>query len=151
MNALLQPIRAPLIPSLTPPIGNANWLSSLPRSGLLFKCGVSGIDTIGLLITEFWAQCPVAHRSIYSADGTAWYDAEDIITNIEASESLNDGGELGGSVAKGYFQYLDGTDEAIMRRAYRWAGVAWPVVLEFATEGGDYITTEDSSNLGYEV
>jgi len=98
----------------------------LTRTGLLFFARPPGMtDSIGLLITEFWAQCPIAHRSIYSADGTSWYAAETIITNIEASEFLNDGGELGGSAAKGYFQYLDGTDEAILRRAYRWAEIPY--------------------------
>jgi len=88
------------------------YTNVLPRTGLLFFAKAPGlVDSIGLPIAEFWAQCPVAHRSIYSADGTAWYDAATIITNIEASAELNNGGELGGSPANGYFQYLDGTAE----------------------------------------
>lgn len=109
-------------------------------------------DSIGLSVAEFWAQCPVAHRSIYSADGTSWYDAATIITNIEESEFLNNGGELGGSVAKGYFQYLDGTDEAILRRAYRWAGIAYPELPDsFAAlteEQFNALTEEQFNALG---
>jgi len=108
------------------------YANVLPRTGLIFLARPPTMtDSIGLLITEFWAQCPVAHRSIYSADGTSWYASETIITNIKASAELNDGGELGGSAAKGYFQYLDGTDETILRRAYRWAGIVYPENNQF--------------------
>jgi len=102
--------------------------SVLPRDGLvaafLLKNGM--IDSIGLSISEFYAACPVAHRSIYSADGSAFYDTATIITNIEASAELNDGGELVGSVAKGYAQYADGTEDSVMLRAYRFFNVAYP-------------------------
>lgn len=108
------PIDSPIVSPITGPWGHGQ--SGVPGDPIFLALERDGFeDSIGLSVAEFWAQCPVAHRSIYSADGTSWYDAATIITNIEESEFLNNGGELGGSVAKGYFQYLDGTDEAILR------------------------------------
>jgi hypothetical protein len=116
----------------------------LPRSGLLFYAKAPGmVDIIGLSVSDYLL-VPAEHRSIYFVDETTMRAAETIITNIEASEFLNDGGELGGSVAKGYFQYLDGTAEAILRRAYRWAGVAYPASL-FGPTWAEPGTWDDNS------
>jgi len=74
------------------------------------------VDTIGLSVSDY-ASVPAEHRSIYFSDESTMRSIEDIITNIEASEYLNDGGELVGTEAKGYTQYADGTD---MTKAYRY-------------------------------
>jgi len=103
--------------------------NTLPRTGLDWYAKAPGmVDIIGLSVSEFYAACPVAHRSIYSADGSVFYDAATIIANIEASAELNDGGELVGSVAKGYAQYADGTVESVLRKAYRYFGISYPDV-----------------------
>jgi len=99
--------------------------TNFPRTGLIWYAP-HGVDIIGLSIAELWAACPVEHRTIYSADGSAFYDAATIITNIEASAELNNGGELVGNTTKGYAQYEDGTAESVLRRAYRYFGEIWP-------------------------
>lgn len=107
------------------------------RAVALNESGIPG-DSIGLwlvkdglqdfigLSTADYLLVPAAHRSIYFVDETEMRTAEDIITNIEASADLNNGGELVGSPAKGYAQYAGGTDESVLRRAYRYFGIAWP-------------------------
>jgi len=120
--------------------GNGN---RLPRTGLLMYVR-NGVAIIGLSISEFWAACPVAHRSIYSADGSAFYDAATIITNIEASAELNDGGELVGTEAKGYAQYDNGTSENVLRRAYRYLGAVYP---EPSTGFENYTDEDNYTNI----
>jgi len=95
--------------------------NGLVRIGLIWYAP-HGIDTIGLSIAEFWAACPTEHRTLYSADGSEWYDVATIITNIEASAELNNGGELVGSATKGYAQFADGTAESVLLRAYSYLG-----------------------------
>jgi len=107
---------------------------------------VDGVDIIGESISEFWAACPVAHRSLYSEDGTAFYDDATIIANIEASPYLNDGGELIGDSTKGYVQYPDGTAEAVLRKAYRWFGLAYIVSVIF---GGEQVTFGGDSAVSF--
>lgn len=98
----------------------------LPRTGLIFyaKAPVM-VDSIGLSAAALWAALPTTHRSIYLVDENTLRSAETIIANIEASDYLNDGGELTGSVTKGYAQYEDGTSEAVLRRAYRYFGLGY--------------------------
>jgi len=107
---------------LTKVIGNGN---RLPRTGLIFYAKTPDlVDSIGLSIsdkssvrTEIWA--------LLFDENDDPYSDEQRVTNIEASEYLNNGLELGGSSAKGYFLYLEGTSETILRKAYRWAGVVF--------------------------
>ena len=96
--------------------------NTIPKNGLIFKALLKNglVDSIGLSIAEFWVVCPVEHRTLYSADGSEWYDAATIITNIEASEYLNDGGELIGNSVVGYAQYEDGTSVAILNKALKY-------------------------------
>lgn len=84
------------------------------------------VDTIGLSISEFYTACPVAHRSIYSLNGSAFYSVATVIANIEDSVELNDGGELVGTATKGYAQYIDGAISDVLMRAYRYFGIAYP-------------------------
>lgn len=137
--------------SLNLQMGNGGG-NRFPRTGLIWT---GPVDTIGLSANALWAALPAEHRSIYFSDpedDETMLDVETIITNIEESEFLNNGGELGGSVAKGYFQYLDGTDEAILRRAYRWAGIGYPELPDsFAAlteEQFNALTEEQFNALG---
>jgi len=82
-------------------------------------------DTIGLSVSDYLS-VPAEHRSIYFSDESTMRDIEDIITNIEASEYLNDGGELVGTEERGYAQYADGTD---MTAAYRYFRITLSDVL----------------------
>lgn len=123
----------------------------LPRTGLIWT---GPVDTIGLSANALWAALPAEHRSIYFSDpedDETMLDVETIITNIEASEYLNDGGELVGN-EQNKAQYEDGTDEAILRRAYRWAGVAYPELPDsFAAlteEQFNALTEEQLNALG---
>lgn len=104
----------------------------LSKIGLIYYAPISNgmIDTIGLSAAALWAALPATHRSIYLVDENTLRSAEAIITNIEASDYLNDGGELVGSEAKGYAQYEAGTSEAVLRRAYRYFGVEFPTLAD---------------------
>jgi len=118
----------------------------IPPTGLIRHAPYPGlVDTIGLSIAEFWAACPVEHRTLYSADGSEFYDDATIIANIEASAELNNGGELVGNETEGYAQYADGTAESVLRRAYSYLGVVYAVVVVFGGEsvtfGGDPAVT----------
>jgi hypothetical protein len=95
-----------------------------PRNGM--------VDSIGLSIADY-ASVPAEHRSIYFSDASTMRSIEDIITNIEASEYLNDGGELVGTVAKGYAQYADGTE---MTKAYRYFRF-YTGAMVFSFSGGE--------------
>jgi hypothetical protein len=101
---------------------------TLPRTGLIFYAKAPGMtDSIGLSANALWAALPATHRSIYLVDENTLRSAEAIITNIEASEYLNDGGELVGSATKAYAQYTDGVSDVTLRQAYRYFGVSLPV------------------------
>jgi hypothetical protein len=112
----------------------------IPRTGisaLWREIDGTWVDSIGLSASELWAALPAEHRSIYFSDpddDETMFDAETIITNIEASEYLNNGGELVGSEAKGYAQYADNTEQAILDKAYKYFGFyLGPMVFWFAS------------------
>jgi hypothetical protein len=111
-------------------------LDGLSKEGLILYAPVSNgmVDTIGLSASELWAALPTTHRSIYLVDENTLRSAEDITTNIEASEYLNDGGELIGTEDKGYAQYADGTAESVLRKAYRYFRVFYPAYLYFGAD-----------------
>ena len=112
----------------------------LPSGGLIFKAVAPElVDTIGLLITdallireEFW---PLFFALDGEGQPVSVLDAATIIANIEASEYLNNGWELGGSTTTGYFLYAIGTLSAILIRAYRWAGETFPLVVAYQEDG----------------
>jgi hypothetical protein len=122
-------------------------LGGVPKDGLICYAKAPGLtDSIGLSAAALWAALPITHRSIYLVDENTLRSGEAIITNIEASEYLNDGGELVGTEAKGYAQYEDGTSEEVIRRAFRFFGIAWPFI--YLTDiDGNYITDTDLNNL----
>jgi len=107
----------------------------IPRTGLIWYAKAPGmVDSIGLSASELWAALPAEHRSIYLVDENTLRSAEDIITNIEASEYLNDGGELVGTEVKGYAQYEDGTAQTVLDIAYKYFGFyLGPMVFWFAS------------------
>lgn len=119
----------------------------LPTNGLIWKAMAPGlIDSIGLSSSELWAALPTTHRSIYLADENTLRSAETIVTNIEASEYLNDGGTLVGSAAKGYAQYADGTSEEVIRRVFRFFWITWPFI--YLTDiDGNMITDIDENTI----
>lgn len=130
--------------------GSANYLTAvtgggltLPRAGLIFYAKAPGmVDTIGLSANALWAALPATHRSVYLVDENTLRSVEDIITNIEASEYLNDGATMVASIARGvYCQYADGTVYSVIDRAFRVLGL-YPILRINSiplTVGGEHI------------
>jgi len=104
------------------------------------KRGEVWTDTIGLSVSDYLS-IRSELRSIFFSDPSTKYDDATIITNIEASQYLNNGLELGGNVTKGYFLYIEGTAEAILIRAHRWAGEVW---AEYTGKFIEYLFNEGS-------
>ena len=106
-------------------LGLGSGGNRLPRTGLIWYAP-DGVDTINLTAAALWAALPAEHRSIYFSDpddDATLLDDTTIITNIEASPYLNDGGELIGNSTKGYAQYTDGASVAILNKALKYFNI----------------------------
>lgn len=138
--AILPPILAPL--DLLPgPM--ANVIPGRDQLAALFvQRDGQWVDTIGLSANTLWAALPDTHRSVYLVDENTLRSVEDIITNIEASEYLNDGATMVASIARGvYCQYADGTVYSVIDRAFRVLGL-YPILRINSiplTVGGEHI------------
>lgn len=107
-------------------IASGNRRNILSLTGLIWYAP-DGANTINLTAAALWSALPAEHRSIYFSDpddDATLLDDTTIITNIEASPYLNDGGELIGTEAKGYTQYADGTAESDLLSTYRYFGLS---------------------------
>lgn len=145
---MIAPTLSPaILPQVLSPLDRlpGPMLNVIPgREHLVFLMEVRGgvllPDSIGLSAAALWAALPATHRSIYLVDENTLRSAETIITNIEASEYLNDGGELVGTEARGYAQYEDGTAGIVLYKAYKHFKQQYPLVLfgsESTTFNGD--------------
>jgi len=111
--------------------------------GYIYRTSLNGIDMVGLPAADLWAALPSEYRSIYftdPADSETKKNTSAIFDAIEASEDLNDGGELVGHLLIGYAQYSDG---ASMWKAYRYFGI----FLSVLTQGGDTLTTQNGTRI----
>lgn len=121
----------------------------LPRTGLVFLSRDGLTDTIGLSSAALWAALPATHRSIYFTDPDdeeTMLDNATIITNIEASPYYNNGEELVGNATQ-KAQYKDGTSEAVLRKAYRYFGVAYPENTYWQRVDGSNILRTDGTPI----